>query len=247
VANAMKTGLAFGILAFAIYLNIFLPLACFWFCIALAIERLILNSCFVRYALRHKEHSIIICTEDGLWQQEALLQNTYGLALTRIEQPSAQILKEYLTTHPETNSIYIEPSILSVTELDEIAHISHKYRKDNKLKKLPSLKRIFFREGNESVIVNMSEELDMLAEEMGNSKNKKVIIYINELPIIEAKAITSPIDNKWLNILAIIVFPIGTAIYIRACIYRLRLLRDLIKLEQTSKKLIEILVKEKLV
>ena len=51
----------------------------------------------------------------------------------------------------------------------------------------------------------MSEELDMLAEEMGNSKNKKVIIYINELPIIEAKAITSPIDNKWLNILAIIV------------------------------------------
>jgi putative colanic acid biosynthesis UDP-glucose lipid carrier transferase len=93
----------------------------------LAIERLILNSCFVRYALRHKEHSIIICTEDGLWQQEALLQNTYGLALTRIEQPSAQILKEYLTTHPETNSIYIEPSILSVTELDEIAHICYEH------------------------------------------------------------------------------------------------------------------------
>ena len=148
-------------------------------------------------------------------------------------------LKEVIIEDPDYAADY--------KKLDEIAHISHKFRKDNKLKKLPSLKRIFFREGNESVIVNMSEELDMLAEEMGNSKNKKVIIYINELPIIEAKAITSPIDNKWLNILAIIVFPIGTAIYIRACIYRLRLLRDLIKLEQTSKKLIEILVKEKLV
>ena len=148
-------------------------------------------------------------------------------------------LKEVIIEDPDYTADY--------KKLDEIAHISHKFRKDNKLKKLPSLKRIFFREGNESVIVNMSEELDMLAEEMGNSKNKKVIIYINELPIIEAKAITSPIDNKWLNILAIIVFPIGTAIYIRACIYRLRLLRDLIKLEQTSKKLIEILVKEKLV
>lgn len=148
-------------------------------------------------------------------------------------------LKEVIIEDPDYPADY--------KKLDEIAHISHKFRKDNKLKKLPSLKRIFFREGNESVIVNMSEELDMLAEEMGNSKNKKVIIYINELPIIEAKAITSPIDNKWLNILAIIVFPIGTAIYIRACIYRLRLLRDLIKLEKTSKKLIDILVKEKLV
>ncbi|MBQ5680046.1 MAG: sugar transferase [Bacteroidaceae bacterium] len=123
----MKTGLAFGILAFAIYLNIFLPLACFWFCIALAIERLILNSWFVHYALHHKEHSIIICTEDGLWQQGVLLQSTYGLVLTRIEQPSAQILKEYLTTHPETNSIYIEPSILSVAEFEEVAHICYEH------------------------------------------------------------------------------------------------------------------------
>lgn len=127
VANAMKTGLAFGILAFAIYLNIFLPLACFWFCIALAIERLILNSWFVHYALHHKEHSIIICTEDGLWQQGVLLQSTYGLVLTRIEQPSTQILKEFLTTHPETNSIYIEPSILSVAEFEEVAHICYEH------------------------------------------------------------------------------------------------------------------------
>ena len=127
VANAMKTGLAFGILAYAIYLNIFLPLACFWFCIALAIERLILNSWFVHYALRHKEHSIIICKEDALWQQEVLLQNTYGLALTRLEQPSAQSLKEYLITHPETKSIYIEPSILSTTELEEVAHVCYEH------------------------------------------------------------------------------------------------------------------------
>ena len=76
---------------------------------------------------------------------------------------------------------------------------------------------------------------------------KKVIILINEIPIIEAKAITSPIKNKWLNILTIVLFPVGCAIYIRSCIYRLRLLRDLIKLEQTAKKLMDRLIKEKLV
>ena len=93
----------------------------------------------------------------------------------------------------------------------------------------------------------MSEDLDSLVEEMGNSKSKKVIIYLNELPIIEAKAITSPFEYKWLNILSIILFPIGIIIYVRACLYRLRLLRDLIKLEQTAKKLMERLVKEELV
>ncbi|MBR2638478.1 MAG: LptF/LptG family permease [Bacteroidaceae bacterium] len=148
-------------------------------------------------------------------------------------------LKEVIIEDPDYTADY--------KKLDEIIHISHKFRKENKLKRLPSLKRIFFGDGNENVIVNMGEELDILTEEMGNSKSKKVIILINEIPIIEAKAITSPIKNKWLNILTIVLFPVGCAIYIRSCIYRLRLLRDLIKLEQTAKKLMDRLIKEKLV
>lgn len=132
-------------------------------------------------------------------------------------------------------------------KLEEIISTSHTFRKNNKLKRLPSLKRIFFGSGNEDTIIKMGEELDTLVEEMGNSKSKKVIIYLNELPIIEAKAITSPFKNKWLNILSILIFPAGIAIYIRCCIYRLRLLRDLIKLEKNAKKLTERLIKEQLV
>lgn len=148
-------------------------------------------------------------------------------------------LKEVIIEDPDYPADY--------DKLENILKISNRYRKENKLKKLPSIKRIFFRDGNENIVEDMSEQLDALVDEMGNSKNKKVLQILNEFPIIEAKAITSPFENKWINIAAIILFPAAIAIYIRACSYRFRLLRDLIKVEQTSKKLMERLVKEKLV
>ena len=148
-------------------------------------------------------------------------------------------LKEVIIDDPDYPANY--------ETLKEIIETSHDFRKKNKLKRLPSIGRIFFREGNEDIIVEMSEKLDALVEEMGNSKNKKVIILLNMLPIIAAKAITSPLEKKWMNILALIIFPIGTAIYIRACMYRFRLLRDLIKTEQTAKKLMERMKKDNLV
>lgn len=148
-------------------------------------------------------------------------------------------LKEVIIDDPDYSENY--------KTLGSIIETSHNFRKKNKLKKLPSLGRIFFGEGNENIIVEMSEKLDALVEEMGNSKSKKVIILLNMLPIIEAKAITSPLGQKWANILAIIVLPAGIAIYVRACIYRFRLLRDLIKTEQTAKKLMERMKKENLV
>lgn len=159
--------------------------------------------------------------------------------LLGIKEKRNVTLKEVVIDDPNYESDY--------KKLEEIAAVSHDFRKKNRLKRLPSLQKVFFNDKNEDTIIKMSEDLDSLVEEMGNSKSKKVIIYLNELPIIEAKAITSPFEYKWLNILSIILFPIGIIIYVRACLYRLRLLRDLIKLEQTAKKLMERLVKEELV
>ncbi|MBR5335613.1 MAG: LptF/LptG family permease [Bacteroidaceae bacterium] len=159
--------------------------------------------------------------------------------LLGIKEKRNVTLKEVVIDDPDYREDY--------KKLEEIISVSHNFRKKNRLKRLPSLKHIFFGDRSEKTIVDMSEELDALVEEMGNSKSKKVIIYLNELPIIEARAIISPFEKKWLNILSIIVFPVGTIIYIRASLYRLRLLRDLIKLEQTAKKLMERLIKEKLV
>ena len=142
VAQAMKTDLAFSVLAFVVFTErtYLLFLACIFFCIALAIERLIVNSLYVRYALRHGEHGIIICDEGSDWQQKALQQYTYGLSLVRLEkqtaqqqeqtaqqqEQTAQQLEEYLAAHPETESVYCVPSSLPTAELEDIAHTCRK-------------------------------------------------------------------------------------------------------------------------
>lgn len=148
-------------------------------------------------------------------------------------------LKEVIIEDPDYTADY--------AQLQSMINVSHSFRKQNKLKRLPSIKKVFFGNGNHNIIIELSEKIDTLAEEMGNSKNKKVILLLNLLPIIEAKAIVSPFTNKWYNILSIAIFPIGVFIYIRACIYRLRLLQDLIKFEQTAKKIMERITKDKLV
>ncbi len=159
-------------------------------------------------------------------------------ALFGIPEKRNVTLKEVIIDDPDYSADY--------TKLEQLYKTAHKFRNDNKLKKLPTIKSIFFGSGNEHIVEQLAEDLDALVEEMGNSKNKKVIQILNEFPVIEAKDITSPIKNKWLNILSIIIFPLGIIIYIRACNFRFRLYRDLIKLEQTSKKLRDMLVKEKL-
>ena len=128
VAHAMKTALVFSVLVFAFCserTSLLFP-ACLIFFVALTIERLILNSWFIRYSMRHSEHAVLICREETAWQQQALQQNTYGLKLNRLEEQTAQKLEDYLDTHPETESVYCAPSSLSATEQEDIAHTCRK-------------------------------------------------------------------------------------------------------------------------
>lgn len=125
VAKALKTALCVSVLflaAFSERTNI-QWLTCLLFCIALPIGRLILNSFFIRYSIRHSEQGILVCNEETVWQQQALQQNTYGLKLARLEEQTAQRLAEYLSAHPKTESVYCVPSALPMAELESIARI----------------------------------------------------------------------------------------------------------------------------
>ena len=128
VACAMKTAIAICILSIVIpYWFPFRPIAWFMFCVVLTLERLILNSWFIRYCTHpaHCEHAVLICREEAEWQQQSLQQNTYGLKLTRMEEQTAQQLIGYLAEHPETESVYCDPTALQATELEAVAHICH--------------------------------------------------------------------------------------------------------------------------
>lgn len=162
----------------------------------------------------------------------------FFIALLGIREKRHVTLKEVVIDDPDYNSNY--------KVLDEIHKEARLYKKSNKLKKLPSIKNVFFSNDDNSLQL-LNEKLEGIIEEMGNSRNKKVIQLLNVFPILAPEGIKSPFKIKWLNILSLIIFPVGIIIYLRAVKFRLRLLKDLVTVEQNSKSVMERLIKEKLV
>ena len=128
----------------------------------------------------------------------------------------------------------------------ELHNSAREYIKVNRLKNMPSIKSVFFNE-NDHTLDEFNDKMENIIEELGNSRNRKVVIMLNELPIMSPHATVSPFKRRALNILSIVVFPIGTIIYLRAIKFRRRLAKDLVRIEMNSKKIIEIINKEKLV
>ena len=134
----------------------------------------------------------------------------------------------------------------ALTVLHELHDEARGYRKKNKLKKLPSIKNIFFNE-NDHTLDDFNDKMENIIEELGNSKNKKVVIMLNEFPVLAPHATVSPFKRRWLNILSLVIFPVGILIYLRAIKFRLRLMKDLIKIEKNSKTITELINKAKLI
>ena len=128
----------------------------------------------------------------------------------------------------------------------ELHNSAREYIKINRLKNMPSIKSVFFNE-NDHTLDEFNDKMENIIEELGNSRNRKVVIMLNELPILSPHATVSPFKRRALNILSIVVFPIGTIIYLRAIKFRRRLTKDLVRIEMNSKNIIEIINKEKLV
>lgn len=129
-ACAMQTALTILVLSMATLTAIGHPALGirFWlgalgiFALALTIWRRILNGWFIRYCIkpgRCEQGILITDTDSAEWQDEALMQNTYGLKLTRLE-PTEDVAA-YLDEHAETTSAYCMPSAVPACQLEAIA------------------------------------------------------------------------------------------------------------------------------
>ncbi len=147
-------------------------------------------------------------------------------------------LKEVVIDDPDYSAGY--------EKLQEIINISHNFNEKREFNRIPSVKEIFFQEKDGS-IDKLNDTLEELVSEFGNSRNKKVILKINQYPVLSVDTITSPFKQKWMNIASLLIIPVGILIYARAVKFRFRLAGDLCKTEENSKEIIEILTKDKLI
>lgn len=122
-------------------------------------------------------------------------------------------------------------------DLDALCQECEDYMRTHRLDRLPNYVRIFTNNEKNSHIRELSDKLESLVEELGNSKDYRVLQITNTYPVLLTNAHKSPFSNRWLNMLVGIAVPVGLFFYLRIWRFGLRLHKDLQQIVTTSRNL----------
>ena len=147
-------------------------------------------------------------------------------------------LKEVIIDTPDYEKCY--------ANLSAINNLIKLYRENNGQGSVPGIRSVFFNE-KDNTLEELDNKLEETVEELSNSSYRRIIVQLNETPVLAVGAVSSPFRKRWMNVLAIIVLPVALFIYLRSVRFRLKLLKDLAKLENRTEDLKNIIVKEKLI
>ena len=124
-------------------------------------------------------------------------------------------------------------------DLDELNNQCETYLGNHSLTTLPNYYKVFTNDGHDNVIASISEKLEELVEELSNSKDQAILNTLNNYPILSTNAHKSPFNERWMNILAGIIIPIGIFYYIRIWHFSKRLDKDLRSVIKYNKEIQE--------
>ncbi len=118
-----------------------------------------------------------------------------------------------------------------------LAAEAKEYSMAHKLKTPPNFINVFFKYQPDHAVEEIGERMETMISDLSNSRDRMVINLINEYPMIMVKAHTRPFERKWMNVVAAVIVPVGLFFYFRMWRFRLRLMRDLVQIEDVSGKL----------
>ena len=127
--------------------------------------------------------------------------------------------------------------------LGELSEFCVECRKTMHLRRIPNYIDIFFSEGQDKHAAMLSERVEALVDELHNSRDNVIIMYINEYPVINPSAHTRPFDSKRLNMIVGLFLPLGIFFFLRIWRYRLRLRLDLRNIERINTLIAERIIK----
>lgn len=116
------------------------------------------------------------------------------------------------------------------TDLQRLSQITNDvvaYNKEHRLVMLPNIIKVFFRYVPDHEIERIGDELEEVIEDLGNTRERRIMKLLAQYPVMSVKAHTRPFNKRWLNIVAFFILPLGIFLYIRMWRFRLRLLNDL--------------------
>ncbi len=173
--------------------------------------------------------------DSGILKNDSI--KNFFLKLFAISEKRHITVKEVIIDNPDYEKCY--------TDLKDIYCIARLYKIKNKLKRLPSIKKVFFNRKDE-MLYTLNEKLEKSIEELSNSRNSRIIARLNDIPILAVRPILSPFKKRWLNILLLFLLPINIFVYARSIRFRIKLLIDLTKVETRVREIMKIIKKENL-
>jgi lipopolysaccharide export system permease protein len=142
--------------------------------------------------------------------------------------------------HIAAKEVIIEdPKYLTDAEMLKNVGIEiDRYMERHKLLRWPNPIRVFFRPGNDHDIERINGVLEVAIEDLSYTRNRYVLMKLNQYPIIATHAHTRPFARKWLNVATGLFLPTGIFFYFRMIRFRFRLYKDLQHILRINKKLI---------
>lgn len=112
-------------------------------------------------------------------------------------------------------------------KLSKVITEANTYDRLQRLKYPPRYSHLFFRINNEERMQQLSKDLDVVVEQLANSRDANLFSYLNKLPSIYVRGHKQPFETPMFNVVVGICLPIGLILWFRAMRFRLRLHRDL--------------------
>ena len=121
-----------------------------------------------------------------------------------------------------------DPKYLADAEtLKNVSLEIDQYSKQHNLLRWPNPVEVFFRAGDDHAIEHLNGVLETAIEDLSYTKNRYVLMQLNQYPVIATHAHTRPFRRKWLNVVTGVFLPTGIFFYFRMIRFRFRLYKDL--------------------
>ena len=125
--------------------------------------------------------------------------------------------------------------------LEEIESRASALEQSAVLNTVPGYGKLFFGSVDTSDLKELDGEIEALVAELGNSRDRVELDMLNQIPLLQIHGVQSPFNDKWVNRIIGIVFPVGLLFELRAWLFQRKLKRQMVKTSQAAVNLIDYL------
>lgn len=128
-----------------------------------------------------------------------------------------------------------------IRTLEEIESRASALEQSAVLNTVPGYGKLFFGSVDTSDLKELDGEIEALVTELGNSRDRVELDMLNQIPLLQIHGVQSPFNDKWVNRIIGIVFPVGLLFELRAWLFQRKLKRQMVKTSQAAVNLIDYL------